>query len=70
MHGAPGHPEFSFLGDEHGLLEYGADAPALPLGAAIEFLTPHCDPTVNLHDVFWVVRGDTVVDRWVIARGY
>ena len=31
----------------------------------------HTDPTVNLHDVFYVVEGDRVVDVWPIAaRGY
>jgi D-serine deaminase-like pyridoxal phosphate-dependent protein len=31
---------------------------------------PHCDPSVNLHDVYHCVRGDTLVDIWPIdARG-
>jgi len=41
------------------------------LGSTIELLTSHCDPTVNLHARYQVVRGSTVVDTWPIAaRGY
>ena len=29
-------------------------------------MTPHCDPTVNLHDWYHVVRGDTLVDVWPV----
>jgi D-serine deaminase-like pyridoxal phosphate-dependent protein len=36
----------------------------------LECLTPHCDPTVNLHNVYHVVEGDTLIDIWPIdARG-
>jgi D-serine deaminase-like pyridoxal phosphate-dependent protein len=36
----------------------------------IECVTPHCDPTVNLHDFYHVVSGDTLVDIWPVdARG-
>jgi D-serine deaminase-like pyridoxal phosphate-dependent protein len=36
----------------------------------LECLTPHCDPTVNLYNVYHVVQGDTLVDIWPIdARG-
>jgi hypothetical protein len=30
----------------------------------------HTDPTVNLHDVFYAIRDEQVVDIWPIARGY
>ena len=31
----------------------------------------HTDPTINLHDVFYAVDGERVVDVWPIAaRGY
>lgn len=29
----------------------------------------HCDPTVNLHDVYVVIDEGKVVDFWRIARG-
>jgi D-serine deaminase-like pyridoxal phosphate-dependent protein len=37
------------------------------LGERIEFFPPHCDPTVNLYDRVWVVRGPRVIDVWQIA---
>ena len=62
---------YGFFGDEHGKLMMGADEAARPeLGAKIELVTPHCDPTVNLHDFFHVVEGDTLIALWPIhARG-
>ena len=47
-------------GDEHGILRPrdGAAADALPaLGEAVWLVPGHCDPTVNLHDHYVVVRG-------------
>lgn len=65
--------EFVNGGDEHGILLPRADA--LPALAATVWLVPgHCDPTVNLHDHYIVVRGGLVagrvVDVWPVhARG-
>jgi D-serine deaminase-like pyridoxal phosphate-dependent protein len=40
-------------------------------GDPISIWPSHIDPTINLHDVFYVVDGDRVVDVWPIeARGY
>ena len=48
-------------GDEHGILRPlspGAGAGALPaLGDTVWLVPGHCDPTVNLHDQYVVVRG-------------
>jgi 3-hydroxy-D-aspartate aldolase len=69
VRGGPAHAEFRFMGDEHAALDFtGHDAPAL--GAIVEFLTSHCDPTVNLYSVFHVVRGDDVIDIWPIKARY
>jgi len=70
LRGAPQGAEYFFFGDEHGRVEL-PDAPRhLPVGSVLECLTPHCDPTVNLHNVYHVVQGDTLVDIWPIdARG-
>jgi 3-hydroxy-D-aspartate aldolase len=68
--GAPEGSRYQFFGDEHGklILPDGAEKP--PLGTRIECVTPHCDPTVNLYDIYHVVRGDTLIDIWPIdARG-
>jgi D-serine deaminase-like pyridoxal phosphate-dependent protein len=59
---------YVLFGDEHGKLFAVGDRPTL--GARIELVTPHCDPTVNLHDVFHVVEDDKLVAIWQIdARG-
>ena len=48
--------EFSNGGDEHGILRPRADK--LPaLGDTVWLVPGHCDPTVNLHDHYVVVRG-------------
>jgi len=68
--GAPPGSRYEFFGDEHGKLSVPEGAPRPALGSMIECVTPHCDPTVNLHDVYHVVSGDTLVDIWPIeARG-
>jgi len=58
---------YHFAGDEHGILELKAPSRPVRLGDKLEFLTPHCDPTVNLHDVYHVVRDGVVEELWPIA---
>ena len=68
--GAPDGSTYTWFGDEHGrlILPEGAAKPAL--GTRVECVTPHCDPTVNLHDFYHCVRGDTLVEIWPVdARG-
>lgn len=61
---------YRFAGDEHGVLLLGAGTQQPTLGTVQRFVTPHCDPTVNLHDAYWVHDGETVQARWPItARG-
>jgi D-serine deaminase-like pyridoxal phosphate-dependent protein len=68
--GAPPGSRYEFFGDEHGRLILPPGAPKPPLAARIECVTPHCDPTVNLHDVYHVVEGDRLVEIWPVdARG-
>jgi 3-hydroxy-D-aspartate aldolase len=68
--GASPGSQYRFFGDEHGKLILPEGAPRPRLGAMIECVTPHCDPTVNLHDFYHLVRGDTLVDIWPVdARG-
>jgi D-serine deaminase-like pyridoxal phosphate-dependent protein len=66
--GAPANATYRFMGDEHGAVDFEGSGPAL--GATIEFLTSHCDPTVNLHPAFHVVKGDELVDIWKIRARY
>jgi D-serine deaminase-like pyridoxal phosphate-dependent protein len=61
---------YRFGGDEHGILLIGEGSQQPTLGSVQRFITPHCDPTVNLHDVYWVHDEDQVYSRWPIsARG-
>jgi D-serine deaminase-like pyridoxal phosphate-dependent protein len=49
---------FTNGGDEHGILTPRAHGGALPeLGETVWLVPGHCDPTVNLHDRYVVVRG-------------
>jgi D-serine deaminase-like pyridoxal phosphate-dependent protein len=61
---------YRLMGDEHGGIQYDPKSGILKLGDAVEFLTPHCDPTINLYDRYHCVRGDTLIDIWPVdARG-
>jgi D-serine deaminase-like pyridoxal phosphate-dependent protein len=62
--------KYKLMGDEHGGIDYDPKSGSLRVGDLVEFLTPHCDPTINLYDRYHVVRGDTLVDIWPVdARG-
>ena len=71
MSGGPPGATYAYAGDEHGRLFFTpGTAPVPALGERVELVTPHCDPTVNLHDFYHLVRGDTLVDIWPVdARG-
>ena len=61
---------YAWAGDEHGRLDLAGAPRDLAVGDRIEFIPPHCDPTVNLYDVIHAVRGDRVEHVWKIsARG-
>ena len=68
--GAPEGSTYDFMGDEHGRIVLPAGANGPPIGSVVSCVTPHCDPNVNLHDLYHCVRGDRLVDIWRIdARG-
>lgn len=62
---------YAWAGDEHGKLTAANKGPVpVELGDRIEFIIPHCDPTVNLYDSIFVMKGDAVEAVWPItARG-
>jgi len=61
---------YKLMGDEHGGVTYDPKSGTLKVGDAVQFLTPHCDPTINLYDRYHCVRGDTLVEIWPVdARG-
>lgn len=56
---------YDWFGDEHGKLTgRSEDLPAL--GEKVELMVSHCDPTVNLFDNFYLLRGGKVADVWPI----
>ena len=59
--------EYAFAGDEHGRLTITDPSRAPRLGERIEFFPPHCDPTINLYDRVYAVRGSNVEAVWEIA---
>jgi D-serine deaminase-like pyridoxal phosphate-dependent protein len=59
--------EYGFAGDEHGRLTLRDPQRPVRLGERIEFFPPHCDPTFNLYDRVWCVRGPRVEAVWEIA---
>jgi len=68
--GAPEGANYFFFGDEQGGIFYPAQSGKLDVGAVINCIVPHCDPTVNLYDRYHCVRGDVLESIWIIeARG-
>lgn len=63
--GGGSHEMFHSLFDD-----FRGNEEPLAVGSKIELVAPHCDPTVNLHNFYHCVRGDTLVDIWPVdARG-
>jgi 3-hydroxy-D-aspartate aldolase len=68
--GAPSDAQYAFFGDEFGRIELPRRGDTLKLGAKVEIVTSHCDPSVNMHDFYHCVRGNELVDIWPVdARG-
>ena len=57
---------WEWAGDEHGFLHLETPSRPVKLGDKIQFLAPHTDPTVNLHQRIHVIRNDVVEDVWVL----
>ena len=71
-HGNPSVPEHSvwFCSDEHVTIA-AESGPQLALGTKVRVTPAHIDPTIAMHDIAWVVRGDVIVDRWPLdLRGW
>jgi D-serine deaminase-like pyridoxal phosphate-dependent protein len=68
--GAPAGAVYEPYGDEFGKIRLAGRGGKLKLGAKVEMTTPHCDPTINMHDFYHCVRGSVLVDIWPVdARG-
>ena len=73
LSGAAAGTSYRFMGDEHGAVIPAKGEVPPKLGSVVTFGAPHCDPTVNLYDVYHVVRGDVLADIWPIegrGRGF
>jgi D-serine deaminase-like pyridoxal phosphate-dependent protein len=58
-----------FCSDEHVTFAAAGDQPRP--GDRVRVIPAHIDPTMAMHEVAWIVRGDDVVDRWPIdLRGW
>lgn len=57
------------LNDEHATIAIPPRA-SIAVGDLVQLVPSHTDPTINLHDVFYVIEGEQVVDIWPIERGY
>ena len=53
-------------GDEFGYVDVNDPAKLPSLGDKIEFIPPHCDPTVNLYNAIYACRGDVVEAVWPV----
>jgi D-serine deaminase-like pyridoxal phosphate-dependent protein len=53
--------EYRWGGDEFGYVEA-----QLSLGERVEFIAPHCDPTVNLYDKIYACHGESVEAIWPV----
>lgn len=57
---------YGFGGDEFGILTWEQASRSISLGDRLEFIVPHCDPTVNLYDRIYACRGERVEQIWSV----
>jgi len=57
---------YRFRGDEFGMLNLEDPSREIKLGDRLEFIIPHCDPTVNLYDRIYACRGERVEEVWSV----
>jgi D-serine deaminase-like pyridoxal phosphate-dependent protein len=57
---------YEWAGDEFGYVYLDQPSQRIRLGDRLRFVPPHCDPTVNLYDRYYVCRGNNVEDVWPI----
>jgi D-serine deaminase-like pyridoxal phosphate-dependent protein len=58
-----------FCSDEH--VTFASEGEPPVVGDRVRVVPAHVDPTMAMHEIAWLVRGDEVVDRWPIdLRGW
>jgi D-serine deaminase-like pyridoxal phosphate-dependent protein len=55
------------LNEEHGILAVDTDQLELKVGEKVEIIPSHVCTTVNLHEVFYAIRGHRLVATWPIS---
>jgi len=69
--GAPTDAVYRFKGDEFGRLDLPQGARPLAVGTRVVLMPSHCDPTVNLHGIYHLLRGRDLAGAWPAeGRGY
>jgi D-serine deaminase-like pyridoxal phosphate-dependent protein len=58
--------KYRWGGDEFGYSDMAGGLPKL--GARLEFIPPHCDPTTNLYDRIYACRGEQVEAVWPVKH--
>ena len=59
---------WEWAGDEHGILHLENPSRPIQMGDQIEFVVPHCDPTMNLHEKIHDVRGNQIEAIWPLKK--
>jgi len=60
------HYDWGGFGDEHGKITAVGNAKLPANGEVLELIVPHCDPTINLFNQFFILENDILVDIWDI----
>ena len=60
------HYDWGGFGDEHGKITADINCTLPKNGEVLELIVPHCDPTINLYDKFYLVDNGVVEDIWHI----
>lgn len=61
---------FGRFSEEHGTLELAGDAQQLRAGDKVELIPAHGCTTINLHDNFYVMEDERLMDVWkIVGRG-
>lgn len=57
---------YSWFGDEYGKITAAGNGMLPSTGDVLEMAVSHCDPTINLFDEFYIIRGKEVLDTWPV----
>ncbi len=58
--------DWAGFGDEHGKVSSNTMAQLPSNGSVLELIVPHCDPTINLYNEFFIIQNEKVIDVWTI----